>query len=266
MTNSENKYSFVDGIFQISFSTRDDGNLSYNYGPKDEVEQNRAKFYEKALIDRNNLHLIQPTHSNALSVKDTHNGKIATYRQPLIAEGEFQGFKTGVDGYLTFDREEYVGLLSGDCIPLVTWHHESNMHGILHVGLLGVINKIVYNLRQVFEKYEIEPSDVQYLMGPAIHQESYNLRNSGLWSGIQEAVLKAYPEFKNFIHIDNNTYNLNLSEAVSVQLRSIGVDEEKIHRHPANTADPKFNFFSHYYSRETQQPDGRFMTVIGPNN
>jgi len=198
MVDNENKFIFEDGNFLIAFSTSEDGNLAYKYGGEKQVGQNRTKFLKRIGIDSNHLHIIQPTHSNAISVKDRFTSNTETYRQSLVVEGEYDDFKAGVDGFLTFNQE-YVGLLTGDCIPLLLWHHISSLHGVIHIGLLGVINKIVNNLQPIFSKYHIEPSEVNYLIGPAIHQESYDLKNSSLWNGIKEEVLSKTPRFEEFI-------------------------------------------------------------------
>ena len=99
MIDYENKSIFRDGNFLIAFSTSEDGNLAYRYGSKEQVDQNRTKFFKRSGIDPNCLHIIKPTHSNAISVKDRFTSNTETYRQRLVVEGEYEGFKAGIDGF-----------------------------------------------------------------------------------------------------------------------------------------------------------------------
>src|ERR1041385_5798405 len=132
------------GQFLIEFSTKADGNLRYAFGDKDVVEGNRVSFARRVGIDYDDVLWIDPSHSANVCIIDSCEVPLETYSQRATIDCDlFKGYETGFDGMLTFDPSKLIGVLTADCIPLLVWHHETSLHGIVHVGLLGLLNNIV---------------------------------------------------------------------------------------------------------------------------
>src|SRR3989344_404729 len=246
--------------FRIAFSTKKDGNMSLGYGEEKLVHNNRKKFFGELGLHEEEILFISPKHSNAVSLGVEKN-EITIYTSPPAVEGDFEGFKNGIDGHLT--TSEYpVGVMTGDCVPLIIYHERSNLHGIIHIGLLGVVNNTIKNLENICNDLNIDPFELGFYMGPSIKQKSYDLKYSTLWSGIKERVEKNAQFIKEFIKVTDNSIKVDLQAAIGSQLLSIGADPNKIEISSEDTGDTNSKYYSHYISRITGIPEGRFLSVI----
>ena len=254
------------GEFRIEFSTKQDGNLRYAFGEREVVDKNRELFAQRIGINFAEIYLIDPTHSCNICVAHFDGPAIETKlykKQPVISCDLFEGYYSGCDGCLTFDSEKFIGVLTADCIPLLIWHHATKLHGIVHVGLLGLLNNIVGHLPHIYENHNIDPATVNYYLGPSITRKNYNLTNSFLWKTVKEQACKEVPEVRKYIiERDHNEY-IDTQSMLIDQLLSFGSTPSSIQLYPICTADEESKYFSHYVSRHTKLPNGRFISIIG---
>lgn len=159
-----------------------------------------------------------------------------------------------------------IAMLTGDCVPLIIWHHPTKLHGILHIGLLGLVNNIITNLMKVYSKYSIDSSEVNYFLGPAITKKNYNLSFSGLWSAIGDQVITKNAVIQNYISVKKQGMYMDLQLGIEKQLINIGSDLSHIQYYPDCVAEPNSPFFSHYAARHRGLENGRFMSVISVMN
>ena len=62
--------------FSVFFSTKYDGNMSYMYGEKKKVDQNRYAFLSRVGINSKNVHVLKLTHSSNVAVATFDNSNL----------------------------------------------------------------------------------------------------------------------------------------------------------------------------------------------
>lgn len=263
LKNEDNRITNKDG-FSIAFSDKRDGNMSYLYGNKKEVDLNRAKFFERLGVNHKSVYIVSPTHSSNIEERAfSPSRKRRLYKIEPIINCDFPGYYTGADGCLTFD-DKFIAILTGDCIPLIFWHQESNLHGIIHTGLLGAVNGIVNNLPLIYDRYGFDPATVNIYFGPSIKQQNYDLSVSGLWKVIQSQVENMFPDISNYLVEEGVKKLVDVNSIVREQLIWLGSNPELISEFEGCTADIDSIYFSHFIAQRGATSNGRFFSVIGP--
>ena len=250
--------------FRVAFSTKADGNMSRTRKNKTEVLTNRKLFFDKLKIDPEIVYRVRPSHSPNIEVVSFENmvmNRKVYIRTPRI-ETDFDYYKFGADGVLSFNHNVAVGLISADCIPLVIGDEESGLRGIIHVGLLGVLNGIVFGLERIFKDYGVNVKKVNAYLGPSISKKNYNVHQSGLWRVIEQQILGDLE----LMHRISSFYNsgfFDLRGMLVSQLIAIGFIEENIELFYECTANNNSNYFSHFSAIREQSNDiANFYGII----
>lgn len=251
----------------ISFSTIDDGNMWRSNENRLISKKNRNDFLSNNNIHPNSLFRIRPSHSaniDLISVEKGYHFIKRFFHSPYI-NTDFDHYYDGSDGILTFDRNYTVGLISGDCTPLIVIHETSGLHGIIHVGMLGALNYMVFGLAPIFEKYDIKIDDVTFYLGPSISKQDYLLSNSGLWNAISTQATNSVPKLNDFLANYEGGVHFDLHGMIIYQLEQIGASKLNIYRYNKSTADPNVPFYSHYKMKNNDE-NGRFFSIVKPIN
>lgn len=226
-------------------SSRPDGNMAFQYGDKAKVLQNRQRFLEK-----NDIHS-----QSVVVAQNQHGTEIVVVDRSMIGRG-FDNLDTApkADALVTTDRDIALFLLTADCIPLLLVDRAESVLALVHVSwktaTLGLPQKIV---ALVGEKFGIQAENLRALFGPSIHKESYILtppleqENSSQWQHFLE------PTSSGKVKID-------LIGFTTQQLVEAGLSKNQMIYSPIDTAKSA-DFFSHYRSKRTNEPEGRFATV-----
>jgi copper oxidase (laccase) domain-containing protein len=245
--------------FTICHSTKQDGNMGYDFDDKKVVDENRLKFLKKNNI-LGPIREIINCHSSNVALISTDDEDKCFYNVPeLITDNE--SIITGIDGLLTFDQIAICGI-TGDCIPLAVWEPESNLHGLVHIGLLGGLNGIVFSLHQLLSHFDINPSRVRYYIGPSITVKNYNISKSGVWRQIGEKARKTIPDIDSFIQIKNGDMYFDTKKFVLERLLNIASQPENIIMFDYCTAEKDSLFYSHFHLINNNLPNARFITLI----
>ena len=249
--------------FVIAFSTKDDGNMLRTNETRIAVHNNRLRFFEKRGIRPSDLIVVRTSHSSNIDVIDrTSDGYMRhTYLGAPVIETDFDFYYSGSDGALTFRSDLHVGLMSGDCVPVMIWDNVSGLHGILHVGLLGALNQMVMGLPRVFAAIGVRLEDTHYYLGPSITQKNYNVSRSGLWNAIEDQIYDKVPEVEDFILKRSDGEYFDLQGLITSQLLEIGVSMERLQRYEHCIADPESMFLSHNVLKQGGER-GNFFSVI----
>ncbi len=253
-----------DADFFIAMSTKADGNMAYEYDDEKLVTINRQKFFDLHDIVPELTHEIKICHSTNIDIiRCVSNEKvIKQFVKPPRINSDIKGYFTGSDGCLTCENLS-VALLTADCIPLMLWHTPTNLHGIVHVGLLGAINGIVLNLQDTFEEIGVNSSDVNYYVGPGIMRDNYNISKSGLWRKIKEEFETNLPHMKKYVSSSNEGDFFDLHCVILDQLKTLGTRSRQIQIYPDCTTNTNGVFFSHYVATQNKMQNARFLSVIG---
>ena len=239
--------------------------MSVSYGEQNDVLLRREQFWSDHQIDPRNVVFIEPCHTGSIAMVSRTAGGFAlqkTLRKPTI-DCTFAGYNTGIDGLLTFDADTYIAVLTGDCVPLAFVDDATGLHGILHVGLLGLLNGITLTLSEVLETHSIPIDRLRFHLGPAISRDNYDLTCSGLWPCIETQVSERCGWMEAYTMKCNGSLMMDLPSALVSQLRCVGARGDAISRSAGCTAAPTSDFFSNYLAKQVGVPNGRFITVIG---
>ena len=258
----------IDNIdkFNIFFSTKEDGNMIRTNENREYAHQTRINFLKKCGVDLNYFARVRPTDSPNVEIVKMSNNTIVkkVFLKQAIIEADFDFYYDGSDGIFSLQKNVSVGLMSGDCVPLVIWDNVSGLHGIFHIGLLGALNGIVTNIPTILKVVKADLENLNFYMGPSIAVDDYCLSTSGLWKAIKIQVENKLPYFYNFTVIKGENYYFDIQKFIIKQLVDIGVDFNKIQAYPYSTADKDSIFFSHHKAKyqDNNIENGRFYSLI----
>lgn len=233
--------------------------MSGNFGDPAEVLARRSAFCSARGIDHARIAFIEACHTGSVALIKKGGERQAFMKPPAIS-ADFPSYLTAIDGLLSLDPKVPVALLSADCVPLVVVDEVTGLHGILHIGLLGLLNDIVGTAAVALDSLSIPVARVRFHLGPHIGAASYDLSKSGMWERVGAEALEKCPWIGEFIM---STGFLDLGKAVEARLFAIGALAERISNDRHDTADASDEFFSHYKAQRKLAENGRFMTLIG---
>jgi len=207
-------------------STKEEGNMSYVYGEREEVLANRKKFFTDIRI---------PT-ERAIIIEVQHGTKIIEASSSLGGTGfNSEASAIKADAIITREKNLAVGLLTADCIPVILFDRPNGVLCLAHLSRKNTEEKFAQIIISFFRReYDTNLHELKVFMGPSIKKESY--------------ILEEY----------QNGYDLTGENSKQLLLK--GVREENIIIDPTDTAhDP--NFFSHYKDSRNKLNEGRFLTT-----
>ncbi len=257
--------------FRTIVSTKADGNLSFVWGERPVVQANRDRFFASRGIRESDVVFIDARHTGSVAVVSrTGEGSAGgpglafdpVIKAPVI-DADFPDYLTACDGLLTFDKSLSVALLTADCVPLVVVDEETGLHGILHVGLLGLLNDITGTFADVLAKTRVPINRVRFYVGPHIGPAEYDLGKSGMWHRVGAQATERCPWIEGFIERKEGGSFLDLAAAVVARLEAIGAPRENVTVDERTTAAFDSDFFSHYLAQRNGAGNGRFVTVVG---
>ena len=227
------------------FSEAKDGNMSSNWGEREQVLKNRKKFLSSLGI--------RPEDSVAMFLE--HGMDIA-----LIGESSKGQEALAVDCLITKSKNVFLFVLTADCLPVVFYDASRKLLGLAHVSRINTPLMFVRKIIERFQKEGSRPEDIVVAIGPGVRRESYVFDRDELAKRIAgdgwKDFLISLPDGKT--GIDLVGYNIH-------QLISAGVLRENIEVADVDTITDE-NFLSHYRSGFTGEPEGRMATVVGIAN
>lgn len=237
------KYS---GFFH-AFSTKEEGNMSFKWGEKEEVIKNREIFLLKFRIGIDSCVALNVEDSDTLVVVDEKfKGRgMRNIQDAVIA-----------DGFITRTRNLFLFLTIGDCLPIILFDQKQNIISLIHSGWKSTEAKIVMKaVNNLTNNFGCCVSDILVAIGPSIHKESFKFKNP-----IQKR-LKGWAPFLE--DLPDGTTSIDLISYNKSQLKDAGVMPQNIFISNIDTGKDS-NFFSHYQdSKQMNSREGRFACVIG---
>lgn len=221
----------------VGVSTIKDGNMSVKWGDEKEVEGNRKKFLDKLGIkfeDCMLASLLGGTHIEI--VKNSDKGK--------YVEG---------DAFITKEKNLGLFMVTADCFPVLIFDPLTELLGLVHLGYKGVDGKLVEDVIQKMINMGSDINELKVWIGPGIRKESY------VWDE-EEIHQKESADWKPFLKSENGKINVDLPGYIKSQIINSGVKSDNISDSEIDTGKNE-NYFSHYRSKRTEKPEGRFATV-----
>jgi YfiH family protein len=221
----------------LSQSNKQNGNLSLHLDPETKVKPRRDAFLSKHKMSSQDCVFIDTEHSDTI----VHVG-VSNKGQDIPSEA-----------LITNEIGVVLYLLTADCFPVTFYDPEKQIIALAHLGWKPTDKQLAAKiLQELTNVYQSNPSRVQVCIGPGIHKESYTFK---------DPVQRNLPGWSDFL-IDqpNGETQIDLMGYIQKQLLDNGVLPENIQLSQIDTAT-SHEYFSHYRSARTGEPEGRFATI-----
>ena len=247
------------GEFRAAFSTRSDGNMSTVQGFK----ENQLAFFDRRGIDRHRVRILQPWHSpNAAIISGNTGDQLQLLKIAPIIDTDLHLYYDGYDALLTFNQSLVLGVISADCVPVLFWEQKSGLFGVAHVGLLGILNRMLTHVASILEQKSVSLGRVNYLLGPGLRGRHYDLNVSGLWTAILPQVKTRAPWVFDRCCSQNGKLLFDMHDAIVSELRAYGSTADLIQTCDISTADAESPFYSHYAWKHYGRERGNFLSLL----
>lgn len=224
-------------------STVADGNMSFLWGEKSEVEKNREKFFEKIGINGADCVYTSLVHGNDV----------------LMAGEKDKGKKLEADGFITLEKGVGIFLMTGDCLPVVFCDDEKGILGIAHLGWRGVDKELAGVMVKKLVELGSNVRDLHIWIGPGVRKETYWKYDRGVPEFLKSVEVEKWKRFLE--DKPDGQLALDLVGYVMQQLIEEGVLKENIKVSEIDTVADR-NYFSQFRSDKLGEPQGRFATVV----
>ncbi len=213
----------------------------YGSMKKDSIEstRNQPKFLSDLNIPDEEFVRLHQVHSSAVHT---------------ILEGNGLTKKTG-DGMVTDQKNIFMGVSTGDCLPIFFYDPDKNTTAIIHAGYMGLLLGIIHEVVVKLKKIGVMPESTRVGIGPGIGIECYDVPEERV-----KKFRKQYPKLKDFYEIREQKYYLSLSAIAEQLLLANGFMKENIEVANICTSCHTDEFFSY---RKDIDKNRRFMNVIG---
>src|SRR3989338_4430308 len=213
------------------FSGTSDGNLAFRWGEPEEVRSGRLRFLSG--LD------VRPEDCAAMSVE--HGLRIARVGEGDRGRGITEAEEMISADALSTDRPGIcLFLLVADCLPTVLWDPERGALALAHMSWMNTDKNFAgAAVEHMRKEYGCRPKDIRIFVGPSVRKGSYVFPRET----IEER-------------------GVDLAGKNSAQLRDAGILPGNIAVDGCDTGEDA-RFFSHYRSRRTGEPEGRFAAVVG---
>jgi len=230
--------------FNCAFSTLTAGNMSANWGPRSEAEENARQFYQRAGLSQEDRVHLHPEHGTSIfRVGEKDKGQV------------IRG-----DGLITTVPGLTLSLYSADCLPIVITQtsQQPEFVALVHASWRGTNQRILGRaIRFIGKVFGPKPKQLLVLIGPGIHSCCYH--DSTLASYLLEK-----PTWGPFIRgnsIDLIGYNFQQAVEAGAQRQNLVVANECT-ACARSRQGGDYLFFSHHRSGITREEEGRFAAAV----
>lgn len=183
------------------------GNMSLSFGEKEDVINNRKKFFEKVKIPYENTLVLKALNKNKIFDLD---------KKFLYKNKDLSKIILEADGVVTKEKGIFFYLNFGDCIPLVIYDIRQDIMAFCHLGWKSVeMNLHIKAVEHLIKNYNSQIKDLVVELGPSIKKDSYIMTNPSQLS---------IKEWQAFLEKDKgNNYKVDLDGYVVHTLKERGI-------------------------------------------
>jgi len=216
-----------------------DGNVSLRHEPEEVVLPRRTAFLYKYGLTAEDCVFIQTEHEDEIThVTNSDKGSLIT-----------------TEALITKDTGVVLFLLTGDCFPVSFYDPINSVVALAHLGWKPTDKKLVTKvIKEMNTAYGSQPKDIRMYVGPGIQKESYKFL---------DPVQKQLPAWSDFLTVvDSGETAIDLAGYIEAQALRAGITPSNIQLSTVDTATSD-EYFSHYRSVRTGEPEARFATILG---
>ena len=233
-------------MYNILNSLKKDGNMSANYGKKEEVIQNRKKFFHDKIPYENTIRIIA-NHSDKIKILDDNFLKDKKYLSTYTIE---------TDCIFLTKKDIFVYIAFADCIPLVIYDKKKDILAFAHLSNKSAsLNLHLKVIDKFINEFKSNKDDLIVEFGPSIKGESY------VFESPYQLEIKKWKEY--LIDIGNNNYEIHLDKYIYDDIVRFGI--KKIITNDIDTCTNE-NYFSHYNAMKGNEKEGRFICGVYLDN
>ena len=219
-------------------STKSDGNLSIRLESLEIILPRREAFLAKHGLRSEDCVFMDTEHED----KIVHVG---------VAD---KGTSISAEAFITTEKGVVLYLLTADCFPVTFYDATKHILALAHMGWKPtdklLATKVIEEMKRA---YDSNPEEIHVFIGPGIHKDSYVFT---------DPVQRQLPSWTPFlIELPSGEIQIDILRYIKGQATMSGVPDENIHISQIDTATSE-EYFSHYRSARSGEPEGRFATVV----
>lgn len=236
-----------DSAIQIFTSVVSDGNMSYKFGVKSEVDANHQRFFAK--------HGINP--HKVVYMQQVHGDRIGVVKRPQL--------RAKTDGLITKTPNLWLAVYHADCMPLFFVGDDpaksrgasgevgrSGAIGVAHVGWRGAVAGLPGKMvGEMVKHFKSDPANITVKFGPFICSEHYDVAPD-------DERVKLLPTSPVG---GQGRIGIDLKKSVVDELIKAGIKSENIDPAAECTAEHPETYWS--YHRAHEKIGGVMVSVIG---
>ena len=209
---------------------------------KNNVKKNLNLICKKVKCTKNNLILMNQTHSN--------NFKF------ISSKNKIKSNKVNSDALITDVKGKCLGVLTADCAPILIYDKNTKMISAIHAGWKGAFNGIIKKVLNFFKKKGSDLNNIRVVIGPCISKNNYEVKDDFVKKFLQKD-----QKNRKFFSIRNAKTYFCLNSYIKNDIRKLGVKNIEIIN--KDTYNSKNKFFSARKSIKNKVNDyGRNISVI----
>jgi YfiH family protein len=208
---------------------------------KNNVLNNLAIVSKKIGVSKNNLFIMNQTHSNKVVTINENNKNIQ---------------RIGSDALITRNKNIAISVLTADCVPVLIYEEVNHVIACIHAGWKGSINGIIKNtLKEIVNIGKNHK--IHVAVGPCIGVKNYEVGKEFYNEFVKEN--KKNEIF--FFHTQKDKFLFNLRSYVNFKIKEFNI--EHLENIDFDTYAEKENFFSFRRSEYLGEKDyGRCISTI----
>jgi len=219
--------------------------MSFKRGVKSEALNARQKLLDSLEININNV----------FGASLEHKTNLITITKKDAATGikDLHGFVC--DGLITNEKNLFLFILTGDCLPLALFDPKTKTFALIHGSwdtlFAEILEKTILKLKKEFN---VNPQNLLAKIGPSIGPCCYTQKNPK-----QKGKEKWLP----FLKKKGNIFSIDLWSFTESELHSLGTPKQNI-ENPKVCTYHSGKYFSHRkYKDQNLENDYRFATILG---
>lgn len=239
--------------FLHGFSTREEGNLGFNYGRKGEVIFSRGRFTRAVHSS------FYPTFGIGLVPQKPGREETIVFMGPECRGRGMHAPDSGPFAEAVIARAELDGFLFvavGDCLPIMVADPRQRIFALIHAGRESTGREISRKTVEIMVgAFRVRPADLIVGIGPGVRQDSYVLQTF-------PPAARAGSPWQRFAKLTEDGIALDLAGYNRHLFESLGVPPEQIDEAPVDTFTDE-RFASHRRSKATGEPEWRHACAFG---